>query len=129
MTRSETKRRWSRSEKAKEVEAWRNSGLTARDYARTRGFGYRSLYSWSHQLGTGSKTSVPKVTPQSIIKSDQQLAFVKVELRDDDQELATESPSWELSTPSGHCLKVKGQLNDTLLSTLLQELLGKGARR
>jgi hypothetical protein len=48
--------RTSREEWAKRVERWKNSGLTAKEFAGELGFNPRSLVFWKWQLGRAART-------------------------------------------------------------------------
>ena len=64
-----TERRWRRI-----VEEWRQSGLSAREFAEGRGVSAGMIYAWSSRLGkqgtasgTGTQPATPKFLPVAII--------------------------------------------------------------
>ena len=66
-----TERRWRRI-----VEDWRQSGLSAREFAKGRGVSAGMIYAWSSRLGkqdaalptAASRTTAPKFLPVAIIE-------------------------------------------------------------
>ena len=61
-----------RQEWASRVQQWRQSGQTARDFARARGFNHNTLTHWAWRLGAGKRSPAREGRPGK------QAAFIEI---------------------------------------------------
>ena len=98
--------RRSAAEWAREVPAWRRSGLTCREYAAAHGLKATTLSWWSWKLGS----------------STQELELVPVEIVDDVEE---HSGTWEVVTADGHHIRGDATLSAELVRVLVSSVVGR----
>jgi transposase len=104
--------RTSRAEWAKRVERWKDSGLTAKEFARELGFNPRSLVFWKWQLGRAATPSKPAHT-----KLERPKPLPLVELA-----VSASSPQFELELRGGHRLTIPPSFDADALRRLLAVL-------
>jgi hypothetical protein len=108
--------RASREEWAKRVERWRESGLSAEQYASELGINAGTLKFWKYQLGRpATKTSPVRSRPEVQSK---ELPLVEVRA-------AVTTPStthFELELRGGRCLRIPATFEDAALKRLVRVL-------
>ena len=71
-----------RQEWASRVQQWRQSGQTARDFARARGFNHNTLTHWAWRLGAGkrlpARSPARKQSPAREGRPGKQAAFIEI---------------------------------------------------
>jgi hypothetical protein len=97
---------------AREVRAWKRSGLTADEYASERDFAATTLRWWSSRL------------KRERDGDSDGLRLVEVELVQERTSSADDS-SWEITTAAGHRLHVAGPLSVELAQAVLAVLMAK----
>jgi hypothetical protein len=95
------------------VDAWRNSELSATEFAAQRKLSARTLTWWKWHLGSSS--AKPKLIPLEIIAAEDQTSDLHAE--------------WELKSSSGHVLRVVGAINDEDLAAILHAMSRTGGTR
>lgn len=108
MSKRRPRPRRAAAEWKREVAGWKRSGLSVREYAESRGLCASTLSWWRSRLKkgrTGSRAKEPTA-----------VELVALEVRDDadvegraDRQ-RDEGPQWELTSASGHMLRVHGSL-------------------
>lgn len=97
--------RWSEAKAAEVLEAQRQSGLSAQNYAKREGIDYQRLHRWAQRLETDSnQTSV---------------GFLPVSVR---AEPRVESTQIEVVVRSGHVVRLTDGFNPHTLKSVLRAL-------
>jgi hypothetical protein len=92
------------------VDAWRDSGLSAAEFAAQRKLSARTLTWWKWNLG--SSPAKPKLVPLEILAAEDQASELHAE--------------WELRSSSGHVLRVAGAISDEDLAAILRAMSETG---
>ena len=108
-----------RDEWAQLVEDWKTSGLAASQFAAQHGLKAKALSTWRWRLRTQPKRRSDAATPK----------LVQLSVADLVGSGETDAARWELTTVSGHRLRVQAPLAVAELAQLLGTLvLGRGRR-
>jgi transposase len=105
--------RTSREEWAKRVERWKDSGLTAKEFARELGLNPRSLVFWKWQLGRAAGT--PTKAANARLERSKPLPLLELAV-------AGGSPQFELELRGGHRLSIPPGFDADALRRLLAVL-------
>lgn len=117
--------RTSRETWAKRVERWKESGLTAKEFAAEVGISARSLSWWSWRIGHDGRAgrakprlaSRPKARPRVATKRATQSPMTFVELA-----APMKADALELVLPTSIMIRVRPGFDDTTLERLLDVL-------
>lgn len=105
-------RRRTAGEWARIVDAWRDSGLSAREFAARRKLSPTTLTWWKWHLGSSTR---PKLVPLEILPAENPASEVRAE--------------WELSSSNGHVLRIFGAINEEDLDAILRAMSLSGGLR
>lgn len=110
--RSPGSRRRTSAQWARLIDEWRNSGLSAEEFAARKKLSPRTLTWWKWHLGSSSPK--PALVPLEIMPTD---------------EASDLRAEWELRSPSGHVLRVMGAIGDDDLAAVLRAMSASRAMR
>jgi hypothetical protein len=95
------------------VDDWRDSGLSAREFAARAKVSAKTLSWWKWHLG--SSATRPKLVPVEIIPAE--------------NEPSDHHAEWEVRSSSGHVLRVFGAISDDDLAAILRVMSHGGSMR
>lgn len=113
MTRKSTRAEWQRR-----VEAWKASGLSAREYGRKAGLNAKTLYFWQWKLGAESKEAPSTASSAAAAGEIDSSCFLEVSSVD----VGKSEESFEVVLRSGHRVLVPVNFDDGALSRLVATL-------
>lgn len=122
-------RRRTAAEWAELVESWKCSGQDAATFAATRGVTPKLLAWWRWQLARApSAVAKQSAAADGSPAENVGVRLVPVEVTPEVIQEAAVTPSWELSTPTGHVLRVHRSMAPGELRALLGSILSRGGR-
>lgn len=117
-----------RDEWRRQVRDWRRSGLTAKEFAASRGLSASTLAWWSWRLRTMEGQAATKPRSRSRVQpAALRLIPVKLDSGHAHERSETHAVRWELETPDGLVLRVF--VDGPELPRVVEQLLGKAERR
>jgi hypothetical protein len=101
----------------KRIERWRESGLTAREFAAEIGVNAGTLAHWKYRLAADARRGVLRTVPPS----EAVVSFVEVKTSAAKAEQANDSPlpAFEVVLASGAVVRVPAQFDSAALRRLL----------
>lgn len=105
----------------KRVERWRDSGLTAKEFAAEIGVNYQTLQHWSWKLGNEGSSSQGK-RRRGRARRTQRVPVVEVVGTDKASGVSEEALRYEVVLASGVTVRVPSHFDDSSLGRLLSVL-------